>query len=271
MKRIIAIFLFVLTGFQLKAQNCDLVCNGDFDNSFITNSMALIDSNILSCWHTTAQDGLMEIWQNGYNGVPAFSGNQFLEINANYTGTVYQNLILKPGSHINISFAHRGRAGTDVMEVFIGETGGSMTSLGLFSDNDVTWGFYNIGYNVPPVQNTNVFQLRFSSVSAAMNLPSIGNFLDAVNVCYETVGINNTEQKESSISYSNNSQLLNVELNKQGMGELFVYNLAGEKMKHTQVVKNHSQFSLSDLNKGMYVAVLYLNDQTIYKTFLITE
>ncbi|MEZ5067218.1 MAG: hypothetical protein R2847_01415 [Bacteroidia bacterium] len=56
--------------------------------------MALIDSNILSCWHTTAQDGLMEIWQEWiHNRVPAFSGNQFLEINANYTGTVYQNLI----------------------------------------------------------------------------------------------------------------------------------------------------------------------------------
>lgn len=271
MKRIIAIFLFVLTGFQLKAQNCDLVCNGDFDKSFITNSMALIDSNVLSCWHTTAQDGLMEIWHSGYNGVPAYSGYQFLEINANYTGTVYQNLILKPGSHINISFAHRGRAGTDVMEVSIGETGGPMTSLGFFSDNDVKWGFYNIGYNVPPVQNTNVFQLRFTSISAALNLPSVGNFIDAVNVCYETVGINITEPKESSILYSSNYHLLNVELNKPGFGDLFVYNLAGEKMMHTQVTNNPSQFSLSHLTKGMYVAVLYINGQTIHKKFLIAE
>src|ERR1700744_286394 len=42
-------------------------------------------------WRTTEADHQIEYWQSGFNGVTAYSGNQFIELNANAVGGVYQD------------------------------------------------------------------------------------------------------------------------------------------------------------------------------------
>lgn len=160
---------------------CNLLCNTDFENNQITVTVGIVDQNFVPCWKTSASDSMIEVWHTGYNGVPAYSGSQFIELNAYMVSTLYQNFIVSPGTNVTISFAHRGRAGTDVMSLEIGPVGGPYTSLGTFSDGNTSWGYYNTNYTIPTGQGS-YFTLRFNSISAAGGNPAIGNFLDAISV-----------------------------------------------------------------------------------------
>ncbi|WNM18541.1 choice-of-anchor L domain-containing protein [Flavobacterium capsici] len=158
-------------------------CNGSFETPAATGPYPnMINQTLVPCWSTTAPDGIFEIWPPaGFEGVFAYQGNNFIEINGNSTASVYQDFTTSPGAQLNISFAHRGRQGTDVVGVEIGPTGGPYISLGNFSDGP-TWQSYNLPpYNVPTSSGSN-YRIRFVSVSSAGGDPSVGNFLDAVSV-----------------------------------------------------------------------------------------
>jgi hypothetical protein len=75
-------------------------------------------------WATTAPDNLIEVWENGFLGVPAYEGNSFAELNANYASTLYQHVGgIGAGTTVNWHFAHRGRDGTDTMRLTIRDLG----------------------------------------------------------------------------------------------------------------------------------------------------
>ena len=153
------------------------VCNFDFEDYVISSATAQLNENLIPCWKTTASDNLIEVWRAG--AVPAYSGNQFIEINANIASTLHQdNLMFTAGSELEISFAHRGRSGTDVMKVLIGPIGGPYDILGVYSTNNVAWTYYSSSYAVP---TNGTYSLRFESVSSAGGV-SYGNFLDAVSI-----------------------------------------------------------------------------------------
>jgi hypothetical protein len=86
---------------------CSLLCNTDFENQQVTNSVAILDASHVPCWNTTAPDNNIEVWHTGFNGVPSYSGLQFIELNAYYVSTLYQNFTATPGTAISVSFAHR--------------------------------------------------------------------------------------------------------------------------------------------------------------------
>lgn len=174
------VLLFLVNGFSLKAQ-CNLLCNTDFENLQNSPTVIIVDTAFVPCWGTTASDNKIEVWHTGFNGVPSYSGNQFIELNAFFVSTLFQNFTTAPGTSVTVSFAHRGRAGTDVMSVSIGPVGGPLTSLGTFTDGNTAWGYYTIGYVVPMGLGSN-YTLQFNSVSAAGGNPAIGNFLDAISV-----------------------------------------------------------------------------------------
>ena len=130
---------------------------------------------MIPVWKTTAPDNLIEVWQSKLLGVPAYSGNQFIEINASFAASVYNDATTVPGSTITFGFAHRGRQGTDVIELKIGPIGGPYISKGLFSTNNIVWNFYTIKYTVPVGQSKTRF--IFEAVSSVGG-QTIGNFLD---------------------------------------------------------------------------------------------
>jgi gliding motility-associated-like protein len=160
-----------------------ILCNTDFENNqVISGSNFLItNQNNVPCWKTTASDSMIEVWGNGFSGVPSYSGNQFVELNANMVSTLFQNFIAKSGNQIEISFAHRGRSGTDVMSVEIGKIGGPYINLGNFSAGNTAWVFNSLIYTIPNTISDTNFTLRFNSVSAAGGA-TIGNFLDAIDI-----------------------------------------------------------------------------------------
>lgn len=103
-------------------------------------------------WATTAQDNLLEIWGDGFMGVPAYEGGSFAELNANYASTLYQDVNgLGDFNQVNWHFAHRGRYGLDTMRLTITDMGtdqmyggGDDTVLftGDFSADDSAWQFH---------------------------------------------------------------------------------------------------------------------------------
>ena len=71
------------------------------------------DADEVAFWNTTASDNLIEIWTDGYKSVPAYEGNQFIEMNAKEVASLYQDLNTTPGDIIYWSIAHRGRHSVD--------------------------------------------------------------------------------------------------------------------------------------------------------------
>lgn len=131
-------------------------------------------------WQTTASDGEFEFWGSGFNGVPAAEGNNFVELNANEVSTLYQDLPTTPGTTLQWSLQHRGRAGVDTLRVLIGDPAGPLIQSGPdLSDGNTAWGAHSALYVVPAGQTTTRF--AFESVSAAGGNATIGNFLDAVS------------------------------------------------------------------------------------------
>ena len=157
-------------------------CNGSFESPTATGAFPnMLNEAAVPCWETTATDGIIEVWPAaGFEGVFAYQGSQFIEINGTSVATVFQDFTTYPGANLQISFAHRGRQGSDVVGVEIGPNGGPYTSLGNFTDA-TTWGLHTLNYAVPTSGGNN-YTIRFVSVSSTGGDSSVGNFLDTVSV-----------------------------------------------------------------------------------------
>ena len=118
----------------------DLVVNGSFEDIDITGKAYShfyaensSNPNTGIGWSTTAIDKKVEIgnFEKGKNAysiakdivnpyVYVKDGNNFIELNATETGTVYQNFLVQKDKTNEWSFAHRGRQGIDYMTMIIG-------------------------------------------------------------------------------------------------------------------------------------------------------
>lgn len=164
--------------------NADLV-NGGFEDFQVFGYDFVNGSSSTVNWATTAQDNLIEVWQNGFLGVDAYEGNTFAELNANYASALYQDINgLGDFNSINWHFAHRGRDGVDVMRLTITDLGtdqtlggGDDTSLFMqeFSAGNSAWE-YNFG-TITSIGNLTRFS--FEAVSAVGGSTQ-GNFIDYV-------------------------------------------------------------------------------------------
>jgi gliding motility-associated-like protein len=169
---------------------CDLICNTDFEDTQVTapGSYTLVNEAAIPCWSTTATDQMIEVWGTGFNGVPAYSGNQFLELNANMVSTLYQDFQAMPGSTVEVSFAHRGRSGVDVLSVSIGPPGGPYVDAGTYSTGSAAWQYYTVNYTFPAIAQVD-YRLRFNSISAAGGNAAAGNFLDAISITLPSMDV----------------------------------------------------------------------------------
>jgi hypothetical protein len=168
--------------------------NGGFESTVMNNTtFILFDQAEVAGWSTTATDGKIEIWNSGFNGVAAYEGKQFAEINANGPTGMFQDVnAFSINDLIGWSFAHRGRGGNDVVRFSITDLG-SDNQLGgeddtvLFAQNFTTgnsaWTLYSSDDYGGFVTTKSSHTLRFQwdAVSAAGGLSS-GNFLDAASL-----------------------------------------------------------------------------------------
>lgn len=165
----------------------DALANGGFEEPVIgPATVELLDASAVPPWLTTDVINQIELWSDGFNGVPAIEGTQFAELNANSAGTLYQDVFTTPGSTMTWSLQHRARAGTDVMQVLIGDPavadvlgddGWDYRSPDISHTTD-DWGPATDTYLVPAGQTCTRFAFR--AVSTGSGDASVGNFLDAV-------------------------------------------------------------------------------------------
>ena len=178
-KKLAAVFASL---FVVAPASADLV-NGGFEDftplgyDFYSGSSPTVN------WATTAPDNLLEVWENGFLGVPAYEGNAFAELNANYASTLYQDVNgLGDFNNINWHFAHRGRYGVDVIRLSITDLGtdqawggGDDTELlnQTFTADETAWQFH---YGTI-VSIGNLTRFAFEAVSATGGSTQ-GNFVD---------------------------------------------------------------------------------------------
>lgn len=157
----------------------NLLVNGGFEQPVIAGSNVGYYTNPqVPGWETTSSDSTIEMWANNFNGVPAYTGTQHAEINYTQFSALYQDVPTTPGDILVWYCAHRGRAGTDVMEVRIGDPNGTLAPQGQYATGNTAWAVYNGTYIVPAGQTTSRF--AFQAISSAGGSAGLGNFLDEV-------------------------------------------------------------------------------------------
>ncbi|WP_428631147.1 hypothetical protein [Sphingopyxis sp.] len=125
--------------------------------------------------------GEIELWDTNFNGVPAYAGSVFAEMNANVPGALYQNICMVNGESIGWTFAHRARAGgpaTQTARFQIANSSG--TQLQALASQSST---------INNVWNVNTGSTTYSGPSGVQRVQfittdpgSFGNFLDDIRI-----------------------------------------------------------------------------------------
>ncbi len=160
--------------------------NGGFEDPSSVTTYKIMSATNVPGWETTATDNKIEIWQSGFQGVTAYEGEQFAELNANMVASLYQDVYFDlTDDLLSWEFAHRGRSGEDTLTFSIIDLG----TDNVFDSSDVTlfsttvssgnsaWSFYS-GTLTTGLTLSNYVRFQWDSVSSVGG-KSYGNFLDA--------------------------------------------------------------------------------------------
>ena len=152
--------------------HANLIVNGGFEDPDVTTgSWEYFNSSDVPGW-----DGSnIELWLDGFNGVDAYKGNQFAELNAHPDQVdpfgIYQDITTQAGQWYDVSFAYRARNSTN--EVFDLTAGNDSWTL----DDHTTsgWSLFSGSFMADDSTST----IKFTTVNPD---GTVGNFLDDVRV-----------------------------------------------------------------------------------------
>jgi hypothetical protein len=145
--------------------------NGGFEEpAYSGTGYDLLNESSVPGWETSAPDHLIELWYGGFI-MPAYEGQQIVELNANYASTLYQDVTTTYGDTYIYAFSHRGRAGTDTMRFSL-----SGIEVRTVSDGPGAWGRYGGVVTIVDAMTSFQFEAVASSCGA-----SCGNLLDAIS------------------------------------------------------------------------------------------
>ena len=125
--------------------------------------------------------GEIELWDSNFQGVPAYAGSVFAEMNANVPGALYQNICMVNGETIGWTFAHRARSGgptTQTARFQIANSGGTLIQALATQSSTIN-----------NVWNVNTGSTTYSGASGIQRVQfittdpgSYGNFLDDIRI-----------------------------------------------------------------------------------------
>jgi uncharacterized repeat protein (TIGR01451 family) len=147
---IAATLLGLLPCMAVQAQVQRSFLNTGFEQPVIGNSCyVIVYDNAVPFWSTTSAantpvgscpaipagtvSGMIELWSNSFNGVPAREGNQFAELNAYESAALYQDVCINKGESISWALSHRGRSATDTMVFVLGDTPASLSPANILN------------------------------------------------------------------------------------------------------------------------------------------
>lgn len=131
-------------------------------------------------WSSTT--GEIELWDTNFNGVPAYSGAVFAEMNANTNGTLFQNICLINGEPFGWTFAHRARAGgpaTQTARFQVASSTGTVIQTLATQASTTANQVWNVNTGSTTYTGaTGMQRVQFTTTDAG----SYGNFLDAIQL-----------------------------------------------------------------------------------------
>ncbi|KGO92157.1 fibronectin type III domain-containing protein, partial [Flavobacterium enshiense] len=147
----------------------------------------LYDHMVLG-WRVIGTDNHMEFWAyDGTQTVPAYSGRQFIELNAYVASGVYQDFETPVTTVFSYQYAHRARRSNmppDVVKVMAGPPGGPYVEIDRRTSDTSRWTYNDVPrtYTVPAGQTVTrfIFEAVTPNPAPAGYDPSQGNFLDNI-------------------------------------------------------------------------------------------
>ena len=156
-----------------------------------TTFVATNEDNVVG-WETDSPDNKIEVWASGFQGVPAYEGGFFVEMNASAPARLFQKLTVPTNKGIiKWQVVHRARGGGTAInnaEVIIAQDGVDEVVQIMSSPNE--WTMYT--GTVTKDCGVTEIEIAFNSLDAG----SFGNFLDDVRLEYQTF------EGECTIGYS---------------------------------------------------------------------
>ena len=126
--------------------------------------------------------GEIELWDSGFQGVPAYDGVVFAEMNANVPGALYQNICMVNGETIGWTFAHRARSGgpaTQTARFQIATSSGTAIQTLATQTSTTANQVWNVNSGTATYTGASgVQRVQFITTDAG----SIGNFLDNIRI-----------------------------------------------------------------------------------------
>ena len=139
------------TGSTVDGTFCSRTSNGNY---------TFYPQECIPYWQTTAPDDVIEVWGSGFLGVPAYEGNNFIEINASSSASqaLYQTFSATIGTTYQLQFAHRGRNGfLNTMQVGLsGSTGINFFPVE-YTGSTTQWNLNAYGFTASEVEYNLVF------------------------------------------------------------------------------------------------------------------
>jgi len=158
--------------------SANLLTNGSFEQELVLNQASggwgFFDPSDVDGWSSTTNN--IEIWESGFNQVPAADGNRFAELNAHpdtsgSAFTLFQNFATVENEIYELNFAFRARNGQEKFNV----AAGSLNMDIVNNDND-NWTLFTGMFTALSDSTT----LMFTSIDP--DTETLGNFLDDVSV-----------------------------------------------------------------------------------------
>ena len=125
--------------------------------------------------------GEIELWDSNFQGVPAYEGSVFAEMNANVPGALYQNICMVNGETLGWTFAHRARSGgpaTQTARFQIANSSGTLIQS-LATQSSTVNNVWNVNTGSTTYTGASgVQRVQFITTDAG----SYGNFLDDIRI-----------------------------------------------------------------------------------------
>jgi len=129
----------------------------------------------------------VEVWGNGFAGVPAAQGSNFVELNAYVSSMIYQNMYLVNGDIISFNFMHRARSDTSERAAMVIEDQNQVniatvrqtalpSSMSAWSSNVGSYTFTGA---------SGVYRVGFRAINTSS--PGAGNLLDDIRITLNPV------------------------------------------------------------------------------------
>lgn len=186
----------------------DKLINPDFEEPFIESNFALIPQSEVPGWYTTASDKMIEFGLGpSHNISGAAKGRQFVELNANEPGELFQIVNYEPGTVLRWRLYHAGRRGVDKMSLNIGHPENPEVVSEMESPAG-KWSLYTGTYIVP--ENQEISYFGFKALSSSGGILALGNLLDDIHFAKQSeIVVANKVDKEVApaggiLSYSIN-------------------------------------------------------------------